>query len=239
VKKGALKWPQLYDPTFWAQNRRLTDVEIGRVCSIPPSTVRRARRAMHIQPIPVTEASRRTWGILEFRKSRSKFPQLYDLSFWELRKDRTNLEIANELGCNASIVKSAREFLGFLSLTPSQAQRRRWRRDLPQHSGFRQHRRPMDPEIRAQTLARASGQCEIPICSSIYRLEAEHIIDVRYYGKPSDADYLENILVLCPPHHDWWSQAKVKYMDDFKSAQLQDESPRRGALRILGRLFPK
>ena len=236
--KRSLKWPQLYDPTFWAQNRGITDVDIGRAHGIPNSTVRKARQIMHIKPIAVSEASRRTWERPEFRKARSRFPQLYDLDFWEPRKNFSNSEIAKELECGASTVKSAREFLGFPSLTPSQAQSRRWRRDLSWLSTRRQGRRPMDWEIRERAMARVHHRCEVPICDSPYYLEAEHIIDVRYHGKPSEADYLENMLVLCLPHHDWWSQVKVRYMHEFRSAESSNESPRGIALEVLDGFFP-
>lgn len=229
------KWPQLYDVSFWHKNAKRTDVEIGRELGIPASTVRAARRRMRIKPISVSEASRRTWRRKEFRASRSAFPQLYDRSFWQSRQGYTSSEIAEEMGCTPSSVKKAREALGFRSPSRSEAQKRRFERDLPKTQPRpRRRRAPMTPGIRAKSLDRASGRCEIPICQSRYNLEVEHIIDVRYFPQPDDADYLENTVVLCLPHHDWWSSLKTDYMNRLRKAL----SPRQAALDLFREYFP-
>ena len=84
------------------------------------------------------------------------------------------------------------------------------------------------------TLERASGTCEIPICGSHYNLEVEHLIDVRFFKEPPDADYLENTVVLCLPHHDWWTSLKKKYMNRLRKAN----APRDVALHVFKQLFP-
>ena len=235
TKRKRTKCPQLRNPQFWADNANRTDVEIGRDLGIAHSTVRAARRRMGITPISVSEASRRTWASLEFRKKRSDHPQLYERTFWEKRQGYTNSEIAKEFGCAPSAVKTAREALGFRSLTPSESQKRRFARDFPQSKpGPRKKRGPMTQEIRLQSLSRANNCCESPTCGSHKNLEVDHIIDVRFFPKPSDADYLKNTLVLCWVHHDWWSSKKKKHMDLLR----RSESPRQKALEILRNLLP-
>ena len=167
----AAKYPHLYQLKFWDAHAHKTDVEIGREFDIPHSTVRAARRRMGVKPISVSEASKRTWRKGEFRKKRSKFPLLYEKGFWSSRRGFTNSEIARQLGCASSTVKKAREALRIRSLSRSEAQTRRFDRDIPKSEpGRRKKRGPMLPDIRAKSLQRADGCCEIPICDSHYNL---------------------------------------------------------------------
>ncbi len=225
------KYPFLYDKDWWKDNQNKTDVEIGRKFKCPHSTVRAARHRMGIPPLSGKWLIKKQWQSIEFRKKRSNWPQLFEKSFWEKNRYKTNLEIAEKLGCTSSSVSAARKFMGIQPLTRSEAQKRRYKRE-----GFPKERIEMSSNMRKLVLKRAKNRCEILNCGLSGKdvLQIDHIIDMSLHENPEDANQEQNLIVLCKWHHSWWTKYKKENPDKFRNSG----NPYSEAIKLINIMFP-
>lgn len=226
------KYPFLYDENWWKEQQNRSNLDIGREFDCPPSTVRLARKRMNIPPLSGKWLTKKQWESIEFRKKRSEFPQLYDKFFWKNKEHKTNSEIAKELNCNVSIVITARKFLGIKILTPSEAQKRRYERN-----GYPKKRIEITNEMRENILKRANNKCQILSCSISGEdiLQIDHIKDMQLFENPLDANFEENLIVLCKWHHKWWGKYKKEHPNYFANL----ENPYKESIELIKKLFPK
>lgn len=208
------RYPELYDLDWWEQNRRRTDVDIAEELGASSSHVNQRRREMGIKPLSNSETSRRQWDSLESRKNNTKYPMLYEEKFWEQNLHKTNNEIADELGCSPASVKKAREFLGYRSLSPSEAQQRRYERE-----GLPRDRQELPADIRREVLERADHVCEVPSCNLDQSLEIHHL--------KRNSEDMDHLIVLCYAHHKWIEAADI------------DPDSHSEAKNILSAMFPE
>ncbi len=208
------KYPRLYDMEWWKENKERTNVDISEEIGCASSTVAKAREKMSIGPISKSEASKRQWNSLKFRQENAKYPILYTKKFWEENKHKTNSEIAKEVGGSPTIIKSAREFMGYSSLSRSEAQKRRFYRDNKYNN-----RQEIPERVRKEVIERADEQCEVPGCDVSNGLEVHHIAH-----NSDDPKYL---IVLCFSHHKWMEKTNIE-ITDYNNAKNK-----------LEKMFPK
>ncbi len=64
-------------------------------------------------------------------------------------------------------------------------------------------------ELRAEALERAGHRCEWPkTCELPGPLETAHIMPSQMGGNPS-RDTIDNVIMLCKQHHDWYDNREV------------------------------